>query len=124
MSEDVLAVIARLSFRAAKTHTRWGQPQIPHEYTVRKPEAPEAEADYVALWNAIEKGGVVERFGRNRRRYLYPGDGRKYWHMGPLYQSQVINRMLIEDDLPRLRREGQLEAVAYGTAALARDRER
>jgi len=30
----------------------------------------------------------------------------------------------IEDDLPRLRREGQLEAVAFATAALARDRER
>jgi len=36
----------------------------------------------------------------------------------------VLNRMLIEDDLERLRREGQLEAVAFGTAALARDRER
>ena len=28
MSEDVLAVIARLSFRAAKTLTRWGKPQM------------------------------------------------------------------------------------------------
>ena len=64
MSEEVLAVIARLSFRAAKPFTRWGKPQIPHEYTVRNPEVPEAEADYVALWNAIDAGGVIERFGR------------------------------------------------------------
>jgi hypothetical protein len=39
-------------------------------------------------------------------------------------ESTIINRMLIEDDLARLRREGQLDAVAYGAAALARDRER
>jgi len=126
VSEEVLAVIARLSFRAAKPFTRWGKPQIPHEYTVRNPEVPEAEQNYVALWNAIDAGGVIERFGRYRRRYLYPGDGRKYWFMSQLYDaggavhSTIINRMLIEDDLARLRREGQLDAVAYGTAHLAR----
>ena len=73
----------------------------------------------MVLWNAIDTGGVFERYGRARRRYLYPGDGRKYWHMGPLYQSRVLNRMRIEDDLERLRLEGQTAAVEYGVARLA-----
>lgn len=115
---EILVIIGRLAFRAARPF-RYGKPQIPHEYTVRSPES---EQDYVALWTAIDGGGVVEYYGRTKRRYLYPGDGRKYWHMGPLYQSRVINRMKIEDDLARLRREGQHAAVEFGTAELARER--
>ena len=94
---------------------------------MRKPEVPETEADYVALFNVIQTEGVFEVYGykRERKRYLYPGDGRKYWAMTTdIAECTVLNRMLIEDDLERLRREGQLEAVAFGTAALARDRER
>jgi hypothetical protein len=103
MPEPILTIIGRLSFRYAKT-----MPHIPHEYTVRSPET---EEDYVALWNAIETDGVFERYKRRRGRYLYPGDGRKYWHMGPLYQSRVINRMRIQDDIDRLREEGQLDVI-------------
>lgn len=100
MNQHALAVISRLSFRVAKT-----MPHIPHAYTVRSAEN---EQDYVALWNAIETDGVYEYYNRRKKKYLYPGDGYKYWHMGALYQSRVINRMRIEDDIERLRRERQI----------------
>jgi hypothetical protein len=98
---ETLAAIANLSFRAAKT-----MPHIPHEYTVRSPET---EPAYVALFAAIQERGVFERYEGRKKKYLYPGDGRKYWAMTTaLSQSRIINRMKIEDDLPRLRREGQI----------------
>src|SRR5262245_17415025 len=53
MTDEILAVIGRLSFRVAKT-----MPQIPHQYTVRQEAA--AEADYVALHRAIREDGVIE----------------------------------------------------------------
>ncbi len=96
----VQQIIARLSFRLAKT-----MPQTPHEYTVR---APETEVDYVALYDAIQRDGVAERYGGRKKKYLYPGDGWKYWAMTThLPSSRVLNRMRIEDDLDRLQREGQ-----------------
>jgi hypothetical protein len=97
----ILEVIARLHFRDARPQP-WGA----HQYTVRVPDDPQGEADYVALWTAIEAEGVFERWRARKKKYLYPGDGWKYWHMGPLYQSKIVNRMKIEDDLDRLRREG------------------
>ena len=66
----ILPVIARLSFRVAKT-----MPEIPHAYTVRSPQT---EEDYVALWNAIEADGVYEYYNRRKKKYLYPGNGYKY----------------------------------------------
>jgi hypothetical protein len=33
---EILALVARLPFRAARPFTRYGKPQIPHEYTVRR----------------------------------------------------------------------------------------
>jgi len=93
-------VIESLSFRVART-----MPEIPHEYIVRSPDN---EAAYVALFNAIMEHGVCERWAGRYKRYLYPGDGRKYWAMTTeLQDSRVINRMKIEDDLERLRREDQ-----------------
>src|SRR5262249_25692727 len=74
----------------------------------------ETEEDYVRLYNAIEAHGRFEYYNRRHKRYLYPGDGRKYWHMGPLYQSRIINRMKIKDDLPRLQREGQINRPPGG----------
>ena len=79
-------------------------PEIPHEYVVRSPDN---EAAYVALFTAIMGHGVYERWAGRHKRYLYPGDGWKYWAMATeLRESRVINRMKIEDDLERLRREG------------------
>jgi hypothetical protein len=81
---DLLAIIARLSWRPART-----MPQIPHEYTVRHEAAD--PADYWALHRAIARYGVIERWhggymdgntpivrGRGRPG-LYPGDGWRYW---------------------------------------------
>ena len=99
---SIRAVIDSLSFRFAKT-----MPEIPHEYIVRSPLN---EAAYVALFSAIMEHGVNERWAGRYKRYLYPGDGWKYWAMTTqLGESQVINRMKIKDDLERLRQEGQIE---------------
>jgi hypothetical protein len=115
MTADHLDIIRRLRFRSART-----MPEIPHEYTTRSAAT---EADYVALFNAIQSDGVVERYNRRRKRYLYPSDGRKYWAMTThLPSSRILNRMLIEHDLPRLRQEGQLEAVEFGLAELRTSR--
>ena len=52
---------------------------------------------------------MIERWQGPARRYLYPGDGYKYWAMtDDEPQSRVINRMRVEDDIERLRREGQI----------------
>jgi hypothetical protein len=91
-------------------------PHEPHWYTVRSPET---EAAYVALWTAIETEGVRERYKGHRKKYLYPGDGWKYWHMGALYQSRIINRMRIEDDADRLQRKDP-EAAARHQADASR----
>lgn len=96
---SIRAVIDSLSFRFAET-----MPEIPHEYVVRSPDN---EVAYVALFSAIMKHDVSESWAGRHKRYLYPGDGRKYWAMTTkLRESRVINRMKIEDDLERLRREG------------------
>jgi hypothetical protein len=99
---DILAVIARLSFQLART-----MPELPHEYTVRRKA--QDDADYVALFEAIMQRGVLERWGQNRKlaRYLYPGDGWRYWSMSarrsdkegrhPLEISRHINRHRVEE---------------------------
>ena len=105
---SIRLVIETLSFRFAST-----MPHIPHEYTVRSAEN---EAAYVALFNAIQEHGQPEWFRGHQKKYLYPADGWKYWAMTTeLGQSRVINRAKIEDDLERLRREGQI------APAVARD---
>ena len=96
---SIRAVIDTLSFRFART-----MPEIPHEYVVRNPDN---EAAYVALFRAIIEHGVDDRWAGRRYRYLYPGDGWKYWAMTTeLQESRVINRARLEDDLERSRREG------------------
>jgi integrase len=102
-NENALSIISRLNFRFAKT-----MPQTPHEYTVREPEDEATEADYIALFNTILADGIDERYGRGKKKYLYPGDGWKYWAMTThLPSSRVLNRQQIEHDVERLRREGQ-----------------
>ena len=87
MTRD-LNFLDRLEFVFAKTMA-----DTPHEYVVRTPENEEA---YVALWWAIKGYGVYETWERNGRRYkyLYRG-GWKYWYMGSLAQSRVINRVKV-----------------------------
>lgn len=75
-------------------------PEMPHEYTVRREAAD--DADYVLLFEAIQSQGVVERWRGRRGRYLYPGDGWRYWPMtakmnSRLEYSRHINRNRIEE---------------------------
>jgi hypothetical protein len=113
--DRILAVIGRLSFRAARARDRFGRPQVAHEYTMR--ERADDEADYIALHNAINAGGVIEvwrgtvRAKGKSRRYLYPGDGWRYWHMAktlggpPGPDNRIINRNRVEDAV-RMREAG------------------
>ena len=56
--------------------------------------------------SGIQRDGVLEVWRRRRKRYLHPGDGRKYWAMTTaVWHARIINRMLVADDLERLRRE-------------------
>lgn len=62
-----------------------------HEYVVRSPENEDA---YVALWNTIHEHGVAEKWQGRRYRYWRRGDW-KYWYMGALGQSRIINRVKV-----------------------------
>jgi len=91
---SIRSVIDSLSFRFARTT----------QYVVRSPDN---EAAYVALFDAIMEHGVYGHWAGRRHRYLYPGDGWKYWAMTTeLQESRVINRAKIEDHPERLRQEG------------------
>jgi hypothetical protein len=71
--------------------------------------SPKTEADFVELFEAIQRDGVFERWRGRRKRYLYPGDGRKYWAMTTAaWHCRVIKRMWSADDIERLRREGRI----------------
>jgi hypothetical protein len=52
----------------------------------------------VALYNAIHDHGVWEIWPASGHcyKYLYHG-GWKYWYMGALYQSRIINRARADD---------------------------
>ena len=99
-----LALIEQLAFRVGTTMAH-----VPHEYTTRDRTDDAREAAYVGLFDLIKAYGVIERYEGQARRYLYPGDGYKYWAMTDVEpESRVINRMRVEDDIERLRREGQI----------------
>lgn len=93
-------IIARLDWVFAKT-----MPHMPHEYTVRENAA--RDSDYVALYEAIMFSGTVQRYRGMPNRYLYPGDGWRYWSMSskradayarhPLWVSHHINRNRVEE---------------------------
>jgi hypothetical protein len=89
---------ANLPFQFAKT-----MPNTPHWYVRRTPEN---ETDYVELFHTIAEQGVVEKWGKARYRYWYPGDGFKYWAMTTdVRQSRIINRAKVEEpkgDEPKL----------------------
>jgi hypothetical protein len=66
-----------------------------------------------ALFHAIQQHGRDERYNKRKKKYLYPGDDFKYWAMTTHEpSSRVLNRMKIEDDLPRLIADGQVEPPA------------
>ena len=98
MTEDITQVIGRLCWHVAKT-----MPYLPHQWTFRGQDG--SEEDFALLSEAIERDGVFERWKGRKKRYLHPGDGWKYWNQPPI---PLINRMRVEDDLERLRAEGQI----------------
>ena len=105
--DHILAVIGRLQFVFAQQ-----MPEAPHEYTIRsKDEGSDAAADYARLYQAVQERGLWEKWGKNRYRYLYPGDGWRYWTMGPRY-GFLINRARAAGDhevtLDRARAAGRL----------------
>jgi hypothetical protein len=102
-------IIEQLEFRQARAKDRFGRPQVPDAYTVRG-RPPGNEPLFIALFEAIQQHGRDERYNRRKKKYLYPGDGFKYWAMvKDLADSTIINRMKIEDDLDRMRATGQIE---------------
>ena len=99
-----LALIGQLSFRFAKTMAH-----VPHEYTTRDRTDDAREAAYIGLFERIQAKGVIEHWKGQARRYLYPGDGYKYWAMTDVEpESRVIARMRVDDDIEWLCHEGQI----------------
>src|SRR4051812_8110187 len=74
-----LALIEQLALRLAFGSVK-SMPH-PHEYTGRDKTDPAREMAYVLLFRLIQADGVFERWRAQQRRYLYPGDGNKYWAM-------------------------------------------
>jgi hypothetical protein len=88
-ASELRQVAARLDFRSAKTML-----DRPHEYVVRTQEN---EADYLALFEAIQAHGQRSRYGKRWYRYLHPGDGYRYWAMTTAVgQSWIINRARVD----------------------------
>jgi hypothetical protein len=84
-ARELRAQIETLSFVFAKTLAH-----IPHWYTTqRSARAAGTEAAYSALFEAVQRYGVPGDFQGYRYRYLYPGDGWKYWYIPPI---PLINR--------------------------------
>lgn len=105
----ILRIIEQLEFRQARAKDRFGHPQIPHAYAVRGCP-PGNEPLFITLFQAIQQHGRDERYNKRKKKYLYLGDGFKYWTMSTHEPSTtIINRMKIEDDLARLRREDQID---------------
>jgi hypothetical protein len=104
--DHILEAIGKLDFVFAKTMA-----DNPHEYTTRRPEN---EAAYLALYDAVKEHGRPEKWGKARYRYLYPGDGWRYWTMGPRF-GFIINRARVAGDhevvLERARAAGRLSAA-------------
>jgi hypothetical protein len=80
-AQQLRALIATLHFRFAKTLAH-----MPHEYVARTSDN---QAAYAALLEAIRTYGVPGEFEGRRYRYLYPGDGWRYWQIPPY---PIINR--------------------------------
>ncbi len=97
-----LALIEQLAFRFAVRDSKAKKPHIPHEYTARDKTDAARETAYVLLFRLIQADGEIERWRGRKTRFLYPGDGYKYWAMTTDEpQSRVINRMQVEDDTER-----------------------
>jgi hypothetical protein len=93
-AKELAQLIKRTKWKFAWTYAR----TYPHEYTTK---ALCTSEDHARLIDCIERYGVVERFGKSRRKYFY-FEERKYWHMGEPYSEDagkwpnVINRTWVD----------------------------
>jgi hypothetical protein len=91
---ELVQLIERMKWKFAWTYAR----TYPHEYTTKALCNPE---DHARLIDCIERYGVIERFGKSRRKYFY-FEERKYWHMGDPHSKDskdwpnVINRTWVD----------------------------
>jgi hypothetical protein len=65
-------------------------PKQPHEYVVRGHTVP--EDIHARLARAIRHYGADMKFGPWRNRYLFLGDGYKYWASPRIRSTVIINR--------------------------------
>jgi hypothetical protein len=87
VSDDTDEWFNQLKFVFAKT-----MPEIPHEYTIRRPENWDA---FMKLWDRIGERGVPGSFRGRWYKYWYRGDGYRYWNMGSKW-PYLINRAKVE----------------------------
>jgi hypothetical protein len=83
-------MVAALPWTFAKT-----VPHEPHEYIVRGETV--SDSDHARLARAMRHYGVDMTFGRWRNRYLFLGDGRKYWISPRVRSHLIINRDSVLD---------------------------
>lgn len=85
-ADELAQLIERTHWKFAWSMAR----TFPHEYTTKTKErcAPD---DHARLIDCIERYGVIERFGNDRRKYFYFQE-RKYWHMGDPYSADLEQR--------------------------------
>jgi len=113
-----LAVIQAAPVSAVFPASQTKRPYIPHEYTVRDKQDPSRETVYVQLFHLIQADGVIERWRGPKKRYLYPGDGWKYWATTTVEpKSRVLNRMRIEDDPERPRQAARFDGPSRSRAS-------
>jgi hypothetical protein len=85
---EILSIVNRMTWIWAKSFARFA----PHWYTRRFDCN---EDDYSRLYHAIKSKGVDEQFGRKTYRYIYPGDGYKYWVMTDDFSQSIITNRAV-----------------------------
>ena len=103
--DDILAAIGRLRSSLPR--------RCPRPRTNTWSQTDENLAAYTQLFDAIKSRGRPEKWEGRRYRYLYPGDGWKYWIMTTvLSQSRILNRARAAGDhevvLERAKAAGRL----------------
>lgn len=123
----LLNVLSKMKFVFAKTLA-----DTPHQWASRRQND---EAGYVHLFECWKKFGVWGTWdgpnGPRKYRYLYPGDGFRYWAMTTNVDlSQIINRTRVEgaeeyfaEDMKRAEAAGYIERTETGGYRRTRTKE-
>ncbi len=94
MTDDAIPLMTDDEVREFIRTSRWifakSMPNVPHEYTLRKEVA--SDAEFVRFVQHIRGVGEVRPWGKYRNSYL-DIDGMSYWTMGsPIEETILINR--------------------------------